>query len=528
MNKILHWISEHRITALLLAALVVGGGYYGYTKLTTATPSTQYVSATAEKGTLVTSVSGSGQVSVLNQIDIKPETSGRITSILVHNGQYVSEGQTIGRLDTTDAEKAVRDAQVNLDSSKLQLTILKESSANTDQLISDTYNEISNTFLDLPTIMTGLNDALHDKTIVSYLNLIDPQDRDAITPLVNSAESSYQAARSAYDTTFANYHTLNRTDPQDTIVSFANETADVATKTADAIKNTTNVLDYVNDYYTQRGRTIPAIYSTLIVKHKADLTTYTSEINPHIANLSSVLSSITNAPYNIASQELTIRQRENALADAQSALQYYTIRAPFSGVIATVSPEIGDTASPSSVFATLISSNFYAEIALNEVDVSKVKIGQKATLTFDAIDGLSLTGKVIEIDTIGTVSQGVVTYNVKIGFDGSSNGIKPGMSVTASIITDVKQDILLVPNAAVKTQGTDHYVEIVDATQNTSTTTAIPKRQTVVTGASNDTMTEIVSGLQEGDEVVIRSIAPTAKTTTQTQGSGLRIPGLGR
>ncbi len=528
MKKTIYWISEHKITSVILAIVMAAAAYYGYAKLTAATPSTQYVSSAAEKGTLITSVSGTGQVSVLNQIDIKPETSGRITAILVHNGQYVSEGEVIGRLDTTDAEKAIRDAEVNLDSSNLQLTILKESGANTEQLVSDTYNEISNTFLDLPTIMTGLNDALHDKTIVSYLNLIDPQDRDSITPLVNSAESSYQAARNAYDTTFANYHTLNRTDSQSTIVSFANETADVATKTADAIKNTTNVLDYVNDYYTQRGRTIPSVYSSLITKHKTELTAYTSQINPHIANLSSVLSSITNAPYNIASQELTIRQRENALADAKAELQYYTIRAPFSGVVATVAPEVGDTASPSSVFATLISSNFYAEIALNEVDVSKVKIGQKATLTFDALDGLSLTGKVIEIDTIGTISQGVVTYNVKVGFDGRDSGIKPGMSVTAAIITNIKQDVLLVPNAAVKSQGNEHYVEIIDAAQNTTTTAATPKKQTVTIGASNDTMTEIISGLQEGDEVVTRSIAPTAKTTTQTQGSGLRIPGLGR
>ncbi|MDD5433706.1 MAG: hypothetical protein PHE77_03610, partial [Candidatus Pacebacteria bacterium] len=58
-----------------------------------------------------------------------------------------------------------------------------------------------------------------------------------------------------------------------------------------------------------------------------------------------------------------------------------------------------------------------AEISLNEVDVAKVKIGQRAIITFDAIDELEITGKVEDVDTIGTVSQGVVSYNVKIIFD---------------------------------------------------------------------------------------------------------------
>ena len=162
-------------------------------------------------------------------------------------------------------------------------------------------------------------------------------------------------------------------------------------------------------------------------------------------------------------------------------------------------------------------------------------MGQKATLTFDAIDGYSVTGKVIEIDTIGTVSQGVVIYNVKIGFDTSDTRVKPGMSVNASVITDVKQDIILVPNSAVKTQGTEQYVEVLPLSQitvaGTSTTAVItPERRIVTTGIANDTMTEILSGIDVGENVVTRTILPTTQTTTPTQstgGTGFRIPGLG-
>lgn len=534
MKPFLNWVGAHKVAAAIALLAIAGGGYYGYSKYTKGTASAQYVTAVAEKGTLVVSVSGSGQVSALNQIDVKPEASGRIIAIPVLNGQRVAAGQILGRLDTEDAGKAIRDAAVNVESAKLQLTILKESGANVDTLVSNTYNELSNTFLDLPTVMTGLNDALHDKVIVSYLNLIDPQDRDGITVLVNSAEASYQSARSAYDAAFAQYHTLSRTDAQGVIIAFANETVDVATKTADAIKNTTNIIDYVNDYYTQRGRTIPSPYAALVTKHKSDLSNYTAAVNPHIASLASDIASITNAPYNIASQELAVRQRENALADANEAIANYVIRAPFSGTIASISPKVGDTVSPSAIFATIISPSRYASVSLNEVDVSRVALGQKATLTFEAIDGLSLTGKVIEIDTIGTVTQGVVTYNVKIGFQGDDARVRPGMSVSASIITDVRQDVVLVPSAAVKTQGNERYVEIVSGgapSAGTSTGvmsgTVATERRPVEVGASNDTMTEITKGLNEGDVVVVRSVTATTNSTSQSQGGGLRLPGLG-
>jgi multidrug efflux pump subunit AcrA (membrane-fusion protein) len=150
--------------------------------------------------------------------------------------------------------------------------------------------------------------------------------------------------------------------------------------------------------------------------------------------------------------------------------------------------------------------------------VAKVKVNQKVTLTFDAIEDLNITGEVAEIDALGTVTQGVVNYGVKIIFDTQDERVKSGMSVSAAIITDIKQDVLLVPNAAVKSNN-GQYVEVLENN--------IPRNQTVETGLSNDTMTEITSGLKEGDKVITQTI--TANTTqTQTQSStGVRIPGVG-
>ena len=99
-------------------------------------------------------------------------------------------------------------------------------------------------------------------------------------------------------------------------------------------------------------------------------------------------------------------------------------------------------------------------MSLNEVDIAQIKINQKATLTFDAIQDLTIAGTVLEVDSIGTTSQGVVTYGVTIGFDTQDQRIKSGMSASASIITNSKTDALLVPNSAIKSSGGSNYVQM--------------------------------------------------------------------
>jgi len=227
-------------------------------------------------------------------------------------------------------------------------------------------------------------------------------------------------------------------------------------------------------------------------------------------------------------------QLESAQAQYANALNNFNgtiIKAPFDGQVAAVAVGVGDQAtvssqvSASTAVLTLITPQKIAKITLNEVDVAKVKVGQKTNLTFDAVADLTITGTVVQVDTIGTVSQGVVSYGVNIVFDVQDDRIKPGMSVNANIILDSKTDVLMVPNSVVKNQNEQAYVqELVNGA---------PQNKNVEVGDSNDTMTEITSGLTEGETVISQTIS-TNNTGTQTTGSanakgnggGIRIPGL--
>ncbi|MFH1704818.1 MAG: HlyD family efflux transporter periplasmic adaptor subunit, partial [Patescibacteria group bacterium] len=238
----------------------------------------------------------------------------------------------------------------------------------------------------------------------------------------------------------------------------------------------------------------------------------------------------------VAQRQAALATAQNHLTDALQALNDYTIKAPFDGLIVSVPVKAGDQVSTNTILANLITETKVVQLSLNEVDVSNVKVGHKATITFDALPDLTIAGQVADVDVVGTVTQGVVNYSVKIALLTQDDQIKPGMSATASIVTDMRSDALLVPNAAVTQNGNTATVRVVkDVSADTATAqegvvpSSPPEIRPVLTGLSNDQMTEITSELTEGEFVVIRTIDPSTATnsqTSQTQQSALRIPNM--
>jgi HlyD family secretion protein len=632
LNRLLQFINKRKIiTAVILVAVAVGA-YFAVQAFTGKTVATRYVLAAVEKGTIITSVTGSGSVSAENQLDIKSKVAGTVLSILAKKGQEVKAGDVIAQIDDNDAYKTMRDAQVNLETAQLSLNKLKDSVTalellqaendltrakatleqlkqtqpldiakaevaklnaidNIDKGYDDAFSNISDAFIDLPTIITGLEDVLYE-TDMSYDNesLISKGQDNNMSALMNSfflseqklnfenlqttTVSDYNTARVKYNANFENYKKITRYSGQEEINEELIEAIDTVRAMSQAAKSEKDYLDTWVDYRVYND--LP-IFQT-VTDYQAELAGYIGQIDSHLSKLTSTQTSLRdneqalkdaerdlenynyNNPYDLQSAELTVKekeaflaelkagtdalelrsaeltvqQRQNDLSDAKENLSDYIIRAPFDGVLASIDISKGDDISASSAVAVLITKQFMAEISLNEVDVSKVKADQKVTLTFDAVSDLTISGKVADVDIIGTVSQGVVNYNVKIIFDTQDERIKPGMSVSAAIITDIKQDVLTVANAAVKTSGEISYVEMPDETvdaaaiSNTSGVTLLKalKQQAITIGLANDSITEVTGGLNEGDVVVSRTVSSSAKTTT-TKSSGSSLFQMG-
>lgn len=154
-------------------------------------------------------------------------------------------------------------------------------------------------------------------------------------------------------------------------------------------------------------------------------------------------------------------------------------------------------------------------VNLSEIDVSRVEIDKKATVILDSLPDKTFTGKVIGVDRIGQINSGVVQYQANIQLDLVSVEILPNMTVTANIAIDRKDDVLLVPAGAVKLQGGQNFVEILKDKES--------QFAPVEVGLTSDTQAEIVSGLSEGDSVVVGTIPSSQQGGSSpfgTSGSG--------
>jgi RND family efflux transporter MFP subunit len=402
MPKILSALGKRKkYVWIAIAIFVAGGSYYWYSKSKSTTNQVQYVTATAEKGTLTSSISASGNIIVDQSATVDPTITGTVADLAVAVGDQVKKGQFLFNIVNGDLTVSVAKANASLKQSK---------------------------------------------------DAVESAEVD-----VKSAKADYAANKKKEDKTPGTY-----TDKQLKVMKDKIDTAE--DKVTQAEKNFIATQADYNNTLTEAGKrkvtaTIDGTVNAINIKNGDDLSRLSS-------------SSTSQAP-----------------------------------II------IGDL------------GTMKAQVQVNEVDVADVSQGQKVTLIFDAVDGLQATGTVEKIDSLGTIDQGVVTYNVTIDIDSLDSRIKPEMSVSASIITDVKQNVLIVPASAVKTQNSSMYVEVLNSGNS-------PVQKNIEIGITNGTDTEIISGISAGDKVVTQTIDPSITTSNSSSssnrgGSAVRLPGLG-
>ncbi len=210
--------------------------------------------------------------------------------------------------------------------------------------------------------------------------------------------------------------------------------------------------------------------------------------------------------------QAAVDQAQASVSQAEMNLENSVLTAPFDGMVSTVGYSVGAMSSSGGTVGapgiTLIDTkNLRLDVNVDEVDVTKLAIGQQATVTFDALSGAQLSGQVTAISPAAQVNQGVVTYLASIVLAPGQSGYKVGMSGTASITVAQKNNVLVVPNRALRTVGRNRAVDVLDpATGKTET-------RNVRVGMANDQFTEIIEGLGEGEVVVIPSTTTAAPRT---------------
>jgi multidrug efflux pump subunit AcrA (membrane-fusion protein) len=391
---------------IVLFIVLLGIAWLGRTLLVgSANQIPQYQTAQAEKGTLVSSVTGTGAISSASSASITSSATGVVNEVFVQNGDTVSQDDTI--------------ATLNLDQSSTQ------------------------------------------KQAAAWANYLSAQNS------LNAAKSKMNSLQAALFT--------------------ASETFTKGAGTDNPDKNDPNYIIQNANWlqaeanYTQQGDVIKqseAALSNAWLSYVQTSATITAPISGTIANLSLKPGGL------IASNNSSSSNSDSSSSNASSSNSYGSV--------------------------VLEGGSTEAVVNLSEVDITKVADGQKVTITMDAFPDKTFTGHVSSINTTGATSSGVTSYPVTISFDSSLPTMYPNMAVSATIITSIKNNALLVPSAAVQTSNGTSTVRVLKNNQ------VIPTEVTI--GESNDTQTEILSGLQEGDAVVISQRSTSGSTSSGSQG----------
>jgi HlyD family secretion protein len=188
---------------------------------------------------------------------------------------------------------------------------------------------------------------------------------------------------------------------------------------------------------------------------------------------------------------------EARIAAAQATLNLARIVAPFDGTITAVESKPGDQVTAGTLAFRLDDlSRQLVDVQVSEVDINRIRVGQPVTLIFDAILNKIYNGDVSEVSPVGNATQGTVDFNVAVELTDADSAVRPGMTSAVNIVVDQLEDVLMVPNRAVRALEGERVVYVL---QN-----GFPQPVEIRLGASSEEMSQVLEGdLKIGDLIVL-------------------------
>lgn len=540
------------IGTIVIILAIIAGVILGTQGRSPNTTGVSTVPATRE--TVVATVSGSGTIAAAQSIDLPFQTSGTVTEVLVAEGDTVTAGQPIARIDTRDLELQLASAQASLESARTQLS--QTSAGNVQQADIDAQqaavesaraqfrsaqaqlqaltNPSASSISTAEVTVRKAELALQAERDNSSANKTKAeQDLVKATNSLTQAQASYATARSDWEfvretnqdpsnpeTTDAQgnevKNKLNDTQRQQYYDTFVQ--AEASLRSAEtSVQQAQVTYDNARQSEPNNIQTAEATLAdaqaqlaalknptkTDIAQKQASVDQAQASLNQAEANLAKLTAPGTAS--DIAIQQASVTQAEQSLKQAELKLDQATLTAPFDGVITDVAIVPGSIASTATAAVSLLDRDpLHIDLRLSENDVAQVALGQRVALTIDALSDWKAEGTVSYIAPAAETSNDVVTYAVRVTFPDSDERVKVGMTADLDITTATKENVLLVPNTALQPNGAGYVVQMLNEDGTT-------RDVDVETGLTDGVTTEIVSGLNEGDAVVANPNARPAQ-----------------
>jgi len=464
-----------------------------------------------------------GQVQKGDKINLSFGNSGKIDKFYVAVGDEVKPGQELALLETAELNFQLQEANAVYELAQLNLKKLLEGASIEEIRISQ--SQLTNTQVALKNSQDDLQKSLQTSLTVlesSYPSIYNSLSfiKQFVVSYVNSFDSDTAKITTAKDNIEESEKSI-----KDNLIALGSNPTNENIKASLAIMKDSLEKTFFHLETIRSAVDTSAVYKNKVSSaDRAYLDTLKTGINTALANIIAAQQAIYNAQANAETMRASLQQAENnfnlvagdprqvdvdlasaqvkqALAKVQyfqSAIRQSKIISPSQGKVAEISKRTGESVQAASpVMVILPAIPYEIKVDIYEEDVVKIALGNPVDISLVAFSGKVFPGKVISISPAEKMVNEVVYYETTIGFEETPEDIRPGMSADITIKAQLKENVLVVPEEAVLTNGSRNFVEVfVDG--------KIKEKDIEIGLKGSNDMIEIVSGLAEGEKVVLR------------------------
>ncbi len=501
--------------ALALGAVVLVA-FAGFAFWSNRATAAEYMTAKVDRGNLRNTVTATGTLQAVTTVQVGSQASGTISALMVDFNSVVKKGQVVAQLDPAQAQAQVQQSRANLENAKAGLAQAKAAVTSSVAGTADAQAKLLAAQSTVQNQQAGVSGAQANVAVLKA-------ERDDSLSALKQQES------------LANAGVISKRDL---------EIAQTAFKTADA-----------------RFNQAQAQLNQAMVNEKSSAGAGQAQAN---AQLQQSKAQIEQAKAQVAQAEAQVQQAQAALSLAEVNLSHTTITSPIDGVVVSRDVNVGQTVAASLSAPTLFTiandlTKMQVIANIDQADMGLVEQAKGATFTVDAFPGKEFKGAIQQMRLNPVNVQNVVTYNVVFDVDNPEQKLKPGMTANLTITIDERNNVLKVPNSALRfrPQNSDRTnaggqgqgqggqrrqqqqnADGSQAERPTPSTAPVlpgqtrivwvmgadkkPQPRRIVVGLSDGTQTEVVSGnLNEGDVVIIgENITGQNRPATSTQAPG--------
>ena len=455
-------VRENRILAIGLSMALVVLLIFAFRALSdsrqTAAQQANLQIATVERGNLTATIGATGTVRANQSAQLFWETSGTVDAVNVEVGEALGMNERLASLQLASLPQNVILAQSDLQAAQDEL-----------ETFYDSYGALG--LADAEKALAEARDAWEDaQRNYNYTITVAPQVD------IDQAFANMILARDILDKAEDDYKPY-ADKPEDNLVR-----ANFLSRLAQAKREYNDTVRLYNNFSTPGNDTEVAIV-------QANLALAQARFDQAEEDYDEVL--LGPSDQNIAAAQARVAAAEGTLSQAY-------IDAPFAGVVTDAYPIVGDQVSAGLLAFQLDDlSRLLVDVDVSEVDINRVRVGQIATLSFDAILEREYSGEVVVVALAGSTQQGAVNFRVTVELLDADENVRPGMTAAVNIVVTELENVLLVPNRAVRVLDGERVVYILGDDGELQPIS-------IILGASSESVSEIADGeLDEGLSIVL-------------------------